>query len=596
VATFSGAPFQHVGFADTLEGTPWIIFSTGGGGGLFARTNSGGASIDTPLPSTLLNSPHRFRIDWTSTAETYSVDGLVFAPHAIAIGAALRPLASDFSVGSGVLTLDWLRLGPYASAGTFNSRIFDAGETVNWGTLSWTAQQSAAATVAFLVRHGDTATPDGTWSAFASVAGSGAPIGATSRYLQYRVDLATTDSTSTPEIDDVTVGYSAIPANHPPAATGDNYSGTQDTTLTISAPGVLANDTDADGDPLSAMLASAPAHGAVTFVANGSFTYTPVTGYFGPDSFTYTASDGKDASAPATITLTIAANGRAPITAGDSYVTNEDTALVIAAPGVLGNDLDPLGRALTAVLVRAPLHGTLTKFAANGSFRYKPDANYNGTDTFAYRAAAGVDQSIDTTVTMTVNAVNDAPAAAADIYRNDEGHTLDVAAPGVLANDTDVDGSSLTAVLVTKPVHGKLTFRADGSFTYVPNSTWDGSDSFTYKASDGVKKSAVATVTITGLASNRGFVAQPDSYTTAPGVSLVVAAPGVLVNDIDPDGESLTAVLGTPPAHGTLTLNADGSFEYVPAPGFSGVDTFIYRAMDELEALTDPTIVDITVQ
>jgi hypothetical protein len=65
---------------------------------------------------------------------------------------------------------------------------------------------------------------------------------------------------------------------------------------------------------------------------------------------------------------------------------------------------------------------------------------------------------------------------------------------------------------------------------------------------------------------------------------------------LDPDGESLTAVLGTPPAHGTLTLNADGSFAYVPAPGFSGVDTFIYRAMDEVEALTDPTIVDITVQ
>jgi hypothetical protein len=71
---------------------------------------------------------------------------------------------------------------------------------------------------------------------------------------------------------------------------------------------------------------------------------------------------------------------------------------------------------------------------------------------------------------------------------------------------------------------------------------------------------------------------------------------GVLVNDLDPDGESLTAVLETPPAHGDLTLNADGSFVYVPAPGFTGVDTFIYRAMDEVEALTAPTIVDITVR
>src|SRR4029077_554304 len=134
----------------------------------------------------------------------------------------------------------------------------------------------------------------------------------------------------------------------------------------------------------------------------------------------------------------------------------------------------------------------------------------------------GVDQSIDTTVTLAVNAVNDAPAAAADIYRNDEGHTLNVAGTGLLGKDTDGEGDALTAVLVTRPVHGKLTFRADGSFTYVPNSTGDGSDSFTYKASDGVKKSPVTTVTITGLTSNPGFVAQPDSYTTPPGVTLVV--------------------------------------------------------------------------
>ena len=115
--------------------------------------------------------------------------------------------------------------------------------------------------------------------------------------------------------------------------------------------------------------------------------------------------------------------------------------------------------------------------------------------------------------------MNDAPVAADDIYRNDEGQTIDVPAPGFLANDTDADGDTLTAVLVARPFHGRLTFRADGSFTYTSNSTFHGSDTFTYKASDGLKKSTIATVTITGLTSHPEFDALPDSYTTPAGTS-----------------------------------------------------------------------------
>ena len=199
-------------------------------------------------------------------------------------------------------------------------------------------------------------------------------------------------------------------------------------------------------------------------------------------------------------------------------------------------------------------------------------------------------------MTIAVAPVDDAPVASDDIFRNDEGHVLDVATPGVLANDTDVEGDPLTAVLVTKPVHGKVTLRADGSFTYTPNATFDGADSFTYKASDGVRRSATATVYITGLSSSPGFVAQPDEYATPAGMILAVGAPGVLGNERDPDGEAETAVLVTPTSHGTLVLNPDGSFVYTPDTGFVGVDTFVYRARDTVDALTPPTIVTITVR
>jgi hypothetical protein len=105
----------------------------------------------------------------------------------------------------------------------------------------------------------------------------------------------------------VTVGYALVPPNHPPAAAADSYDGTPDTPLTIAAPGVLANDSDADGDPLTAVLVASPAHGAVVLGADGGFSYTPAAGYSGADSFTYRASDGEADSNVATVTLTIAA-------------------------------------------------------------------------------------------------------------------------------------------------------------------------------------------------------------------------------------------------------------------------------------------------
>ena len=140
---------------------------------LFARTNSGGASIDTPLAGSLIGSPHRFRIDWTPTTVVYSVDGSVVATHAIAIAGPLRPLASDFTVGSGSVSVDWIRMSPYAAAGTFVSRVFDATQAVDWGGLSWTTETPAGTSVAFFARHGDTPLPDASWSAFAPVAQPG---------------------------------------------------------------------------------------------------------------------------------------------------------------------------------------------------------------------------------------------------------------------------------------------------------------------------------------------------------------------------------------------------------------------------------------
>ena len=271
----------------------------------------------------------------------------------------------------------------------------------------------------------------------------------------------------------------------------------------------------------------------------------------------------------------------APVAVNDSYATNEDVTLTVAAPGVLNNDTDVDSSTLTAVLVTNPAHGTVT-LSADGSFVYTPNADFSGLDSFTYRANDGFADSEVATVTLTVDAVSDAPIAAADSYSVDEDTPLTVTAPGVLHNDTDVDSSALTAVLVTNPAHGTVTLNADGSFVYTPAANFHGADSFTYVANDGALDSAATVVTLTVNAVNDAPVAVNDSYATNEDATLTVAAPGVLNNDTDVDSSTLTAVLVTNPAHGTVTLNADGSFVYTPTVNFHGADSFTYQANDGL--------------
>src|SRR3989441_5455925 len=133
---------------------------------------------------------------------------------------------------------------------------------------------------------------------------------------------------------------------------------------------------------------------------------------------------------------------------------------------------------------------------------------------------------------------------------------------------------------MSHPTHGSLALNSNGSFSYTPAATYNGPDSFTYKANDGQADSAVATVTITIGGVNDAPVAVNDSYTTAEDTTLNVAASGVLANDSDVDGDTLNAVLVSSPTHGTLTLNGDGSFSYTPATDYNGTDSFTYKAND----------------
>jgi VCBS repeat-containing protein len=172
----------------------------------------------------------------------------------------------------------------------------------------------------------------------------------------------------------------------PPVANPDAYSLSAGTTLTVNAArGVLANDTDAENDRLTAALQSGPAHGTLTLNADGSFEYVPNNGYIGPDSFTYVARDQDGSSNPTTVTLTVSPR-QPPVASNATYVLPDTTPLTMsAANGLLRFVTDAENDALTAVVQALPSHGTLT-LNTDGSFTYVPTATNWAGDSFTYTA------------------------------------------------------------------------------------------------------------------------------------------------------------------------------------------------------------------
>ena len=274
----------------------------------------------------------------------------------------------------------------------------------------------------------------------------------------------------------------------------------------------------------------------------------------------------------------------APTAVDDAYGTNEDTALAIAAPGVLINDTPGTGGTMTAALVADVSGGTLT-LNPDGSFTYAPALNYNGVDIFSYVANDGGPNSNVANVTITVGAVNDAPVANAVAYQAIVGQTLSVAAPGVLWNDTDVDGDSLTAVQTGAAPPGTLTLNLDGSFDYTPVGAAGAVETFYYLANDGVLNSlqAAANIMVVPEPANIAPFANDNFAETTKNSAGITF--NVTDNDVDADGtiDVTSIVITTGPntqRGGAVVANADGTVSYVPKRGFRGTDTFQYTVND----------------
>jgi VCBS repeat-containing protein len=335
--------------------------------------------------------------------------------------------------------------------------------------------------------------------------------------------------------------------------------------------------------------------GADTTVVSGNcyhYTYAISDNVANASAASAASADAKvDTSAPAAPTLTYSAMTNV------NFVGNALRYL----PGVAGGftvtalSTDAQSGIASYAFPTLPAGWTVSGSGASRTWTYTvnpsvPSGNQN------VMATNGSGLTATTAFTLVVDT---RPAAVNDSYSLAEDASISpTAGTGVLANDTDTEVDSLTAVLVTNVTHGTLTLNANGSFTYTPTGNYNGPDSFTYKANDGWFDSASnATVSITVTSVNDAPVGVADSYSVMQNNTLTVAAAGVLANDTDVDLQALTVGAPRPTtgvANGTLTLNPDGSFTYTPNANFSGTDSFTYTAFDGT-ASSAATTVTITV-
>ena len=379
------------------------------------------------------------------------------------------------------------------------------------------------------------------------------------------------------------------PLNDPPVAVDDAYTVNEDGTLQVTESGVLENDVDMDGDTLEAAIKDTTSNGNLMLNVDGSFIYQPNPDFNGVDTFTYKANDGSSDSNLATVTIIVNSVDDEPIAVDDSVTTEEDTPIDI---NILGNDMSLGDTPISVVVEELPTHGTAE--VVESRIRYIPAADFNGQDNFIYKVTDADGDSSVAKVTVEVNSVNDQPVSVDDAFDMDEDGVLSVEAPGVLGNDSDQDGDQLTAMLETGAGDGSVTLNGDGSFTYTPNTAFTGVDSFSYKVSDGLVDSNVSVVTIAVNPQNIPPVAVDDTYSVDEDSVLEVAAPGVLGDDSDVDGDPLTALLENGPSNGSLSLDQDGSLTYTPDPDFNGTDSFTYQASDG-EVTSSIATVTITV-
>ena len=377
--------------------------------------------------------------------------------------------------------------------------------------------------------------------------------------------------------DTATVTITVTCTDDAPTAVDDTRTVSEDAGATSF--NVLTNDTDIDAGPLEITGASAAGHGAV-LVVEGSpdlISYTPDANYCGTDDFSYTITGGDTAN----VTITVTCVDDAPTAVDDTRTVSEDSGATTF--NVLANDTDPDAGALEITGASAADHGAVLVVQGSPDLvSYTPDANYCGTDDFAYT----VNGDDTANVTITVTCVDDAPTAVDDTRTVSEDSSA--TSFNVLANDTDIDAGPLEISGVSAVSHGTASV-VQGTpdlVAYSPDANFCGGDQLSYAVTGG----DTATVSVTVTCTDDAPVAVDDTRTVAEDSG--ATSFNVLANDSDIDAGPLEITDTTDPDHGTVTVTqgTPDTVAYTPDPNFCGADEFAYTVTGDDSATVTITV------
>jgi VCBS repeat-containing protein len=359
------------------------------------------------------------------------------------------------------------------------------------------------------------------------------------------------------------------PDNTAPEALADQYTTAEGALLQKpAATGLLANDTDADGDPLTIQLLTQPSHGQLQVEVDGSFSYQHDGSETSFDSFTYQITDPDGASDQADVTITISAVNEPPIANNQTASTDEDIPVTVT---LSATDVDDTVLVYTASLEHP--HGTVV--VSGDQLTFQPASNWFGDTSITFTVTDPAGASDTGTVSLQVKPVNDPPVAD-----NQEKSTNEDTPITIILSASDIDDTTFTYTAIPDQAHGAVAVTGD-QLTFTPDADWNGTASVIFTVTDSAGASDTGTLTIDVLPQNDQPITLADQYTVSAGKVLPVAASqGLLANDQDPEGLDLQCRLVASPAHGTLLLNADGSFTYQHDASDSTSDQFTYQVYD----------------
>jgi len=378
------------------------------------------------------------------------------------------------------------------------------------------------------------------------------------------IAITVCDSQSGCETSQLTINVASV--NDAPSSTPANLASNEDQVLSGN---LLTYCSDVENSTLTFALQNAPASGTLTLNSNGSFTYVPSANFFGNVSSTYQVCDANNSCVTGLLSISVVNVNDAPNAPNFSFTTNEDNALSGTASGI--TDVDNSN--LIISLLTPAQHGVFT-ISSNSGYSYIPNPNYFGNETLTYQVCDALGLCSTGQFFIQVNGIQDTPQVSGESLATIQGNML---TGNLSLNDFDGDGDALTYTALNLPLNGTYTLNANGSFSYTANIAFIGTEIIQYTVCDNFGNCSSASLTIDVLTSNTAPLANVLSTSTNEDQILQAT----LLNSVtDEQGGAMQFTTIVSPAHGTITWNNNGSFNYSPNPNYVGSDSFTYQVCD----------------